>query len=44
MENLYWKSFETLEKVFNQEFTQSKTFKDMVLMLNQNMVEYKFMR
>jgi len=44
LENLYWKSFDTLEKVFNQEFTQSKTFKDMVLMLNQNMVEYKFMR
>ena len=44
LETLYWKSFETLEKVFKRDFTRSKTFKDMVLLLNQNMVEYKFMR
>jgi hypothetical protein len=44
MESLYWRAFETLEKVFTREFTKSKTFKDMVLMLNQNVIEYKFMR
>jgi len=30
--------------VFQKEFKQSKTFKDMVLLMNQNMVEFKFMR
>lgn len=41
---IYQKSYSELENVFQKEFKQSKTFKDMVLLMNQNMVEFKFMR
>jgi hypothetical protein len=41
---IYQKSYSELEMVFKKEFKQSKTFKDMVLLMNQNMVEFKFMR
>jgi hypothetical protein len=41
---IYQKSYSELETVFKKEFRQSKTFKDMVLLMNQNMVEFKFMR
>ena len=41
---IYQKSYSELETVFKREFRQSKTFKDMVLLMNQNMVEFKFMR
>ena len=44
LENLYWKAFNTLEGLFKNDFKQSKSFKDMVLLLNQNSIEYKFMR
>jgi hypothetical protein len=44
LEHLYWKSFNSLEQVFNGKFKTSKSFKDLVLLMNQNMVEYKFMR
>jgi hypothetical protein len=33
-------SYYQLETVFTQEFRQSKAFKEMVLVMNQNMVEY----
>ena len=41
---IYQKSYSELETVFKTEFKQSKTYKDMVLLMNQNMVEFKFMR
>ena len=41
---MYWRAFNTLETLFRNDFKQSKTFKDMVLLLNQNSIEYKFMR
>jgi hypothetical protein len=44
LEFLYWKAFDKLESVFNDEFKVSNTFKEMMLSLNQNMVEYKFLR
>lgn len=34
LESLYWKSFNELEKVFDNEFKASNTFKDMVLQMN----------
>jgi hypothetical protein len=44
MEYLYWKSYHELERVFKNQFQHSDAFKQMVLDLNQNMIEYKFMR
>ena len=44
MEYIYWKSYEELRKVFENEFLKSKTFKDFVLLMKENMVEYRFMR
>lgn len=44
MDYFYWKSFRELEDVFKHEFQKSTSFKNMVLLLNQNMIEYKFMR
>jgi len=41
---LYWRSFRELESVFKNDFQKSKSFKNMVLLLNQNMIEYKFLR
>ena len=43
MKYLYDRSFNELESVFRTEFKDSKAFKDMVLELNQNMIEYKFL-
>lgn len=43
MEYLYHRSFNELEAVFRREFQQSKAFEEMVLELNQNMIEYKFL-
>ena len=44
MEYLYLRSFNELEAVFRaDEFKESKAFKDMVIELNSNMVEYKFL-
>ena len=43
MEYLYLRSFNELETVFRLEFRQSRAFEDMVLELNQNMIEYKFL-
>jgi len=44
LEHLYWRSYESLEKIFHRDFRQSKRFKDMVLLLNQNMIEFMFLR
>ena len=44
LEYLYWRSYENLEKIFHRDFRQSKRFKDMVLLLNQNMIEFMFLR
>ena len=43
MEYLYHRSFNELEVVFRSEFKESKAFEEMVLELNQNMIEYKFL-
>ncbi len=43
MEYLYLRSFNELETVFRQDFRNSKAFEEMVLELNQNMIEYKFL-
>ncbi len=44
MNHIYEKSFDELERLFRKEFQKSTSFKEMVLLMNQNMVEYKFMR
>ena len=43
MDYLYHRSFNELETVFRMEFRHSEAFKRMVLELNQNMIEYKFL-
>ena len=43
MEYLYLRSFNELEAVFRTEFKKSSAFKDMVIELNSNMIEYKFL-
>ena len=44
MEYLYLRSFNELETVFrSQEFRESQVFKDLILELNSNMIEYKFL-
>ena len=44
MEYLYLRSFNELESVFrSQEFRESQVFKDLILELNSNIIEYKFL-
>ena len=44
MEYLYLRSFNELESVFrSKQFRESKAYKDMLIELNSNMVEYKFL-
>ena len=43
MEYLYQRSINELEVVFRTEFKNSEAFKEMVLELNTNMIEYKFL-
>ena len=43
MEYLYQRSINELEVVFRTEFKNSDAFKEMVLELNTNMIEYKFL-
>lgn len=43
MEYLYLRSFNELAAVFSTEFRNSRAFQDMVIELNQNMIEYKFL-
>ena len=44
MHYLYWKSYSELELVFKNKFLKSDTFKKMIISLNENMIEYRFMR
>lgn len=44
LEYLYWRSYEELELAFNNQFKASGVFKDMVLLLNQNMIEFMFLK
>lgn len=44
MEYIYWKPYEELYKIFKNEFLKSKSFKDFVLLMNENIVEYQFIR
>jgi hypothetical protein len=44
IELIYTKSYQVLQQVFTNEFQQSKSFKDMMLLMNQNMVEFQFMK
>ena len=43
IEYLYLRSFNELEGVFRTEFKESKAFEEMVLELNSNLIEYKFL-
>ena len=43
MEYLYLRSFNELESVFKEDFKRSKEFQKMILQLNSNMIEYKFL-
>jgi hypothetical protein len=41
---LYLRSYQELSKVFHEDFPASDFFKKMVLLLNENMIEYRFMQ
>ena len=43
MEYLYLRSFNELAVVFRTEFRNSSAFREMVIELNENMIEYKFL-
>ena len=43
MEYLYLRSFNELETLFRTEFKQSKAFGEMLVELNSNQIEYKFL-
>ena len=43
MEYLYLRSFNELETLFRTEFKDSQAYKEMVIELNSNMIEYKFL-
>ena len=43
MEYLYVRSFNELQQIFRQEFKFSKHFENMVIELNENLIEYKFL-
>ena len=40
---LYVRSYKQLNEIFNSEFQQSDAFKKMVLLMNENMIEYRFL-
>ena len=40
IEMIYERSYTSLSRVFKEEFQQSKSFKEMMLVMNQNMVEF----
>lgn len=44
MEYLYVRSFNELQQIFRQEFKQSEHFENMVIELNENLIEYKFLQ
>jgi len=41
---IYMRSYQELSKVFHEDFPDSDFFKKMVLLLNENMIEYRFMQ
>jgi hypothetical protein len=43
IEKMFRRSYNELSKIFYEEFPVSEQFKKMVLMLNENMIEYRFM-
>ena len=44
MEYLYLRSFNELEAVFlGKDFKQSRAYREMLIELNSNMIEYKFL-
>lgn len=43
IETMFYRSYHELSKIFYKEFPESEHFKKMVLMLNENMIEYRFM-
>ena len=40
---LYIRSYKELNEVFHRYFQQSEAFKKMVLLMNENMIEYRFL-
>ncbi len=40
---LYVRSYKELNDVFRSDFQQSEAFKKMVLLMNENMIEYRFL-
>ena len=40
---LYMRSYRELNDVFQKDFQQSESFKKMVLLMNENMIEYRFL-
>ena len=44
LEYLYRRSYEELKEVFETTFQVSDTFKEMVIEMNSNMIQYRFMR
>lgn len=44
IEMIYQRSYSALSRVFKEEFQESKSFKDMMMLMNQNMVEFQFMK
>ena len=43
MEYLYQRSYNELETLFRMEFKSSRAFQEMVIELNSNMIEFKFL-
>lgn len=43
MEKMYYRSYNELKTIFYDAFPESEQFKQMVLMLNENMIEYRFL-
>ena len=43
-EQLYMRSYQELAKIFYDEFPTSDQYKQMVLLMNENMIEYRFMQ
>lgn len=43
VEYLYVISYRSLNEVFKDSFPESNAFKEMVLVMNQNLIEYRFL-
>ena len=44
IEYLYLRSYQECQALFRDGFETSEAYKNMVLLLHENMIEYKFMR